>query len=128
MSHYEIPPIGYQVMQSLIAMLVFMSIWAFLYALRIVGVKPESLTQRIIARFRRKPIDSVIMAFFFFGFTACGATKGPIIRPPIAVHTIPIWRNPVDGFLWPVWRRYRLQMIQQAPIIPKEPEGEEGDE
>lgn len=129
MSHYEIPPIGYQVMQSLIAMLVFMSIWAFLYALRIVGVKPESLTQRIIARFRRKPIDSVIMAFFFFGFTTYGATKGPIIRPPIIVHNIPIYVDPVAAFLRPLWGRYYREQREQAPIVPPAPpEPDEGGE
>lgn len=112
----------------LAALLTVISVWAFLYALNVVGVHPESLTRRVIAFYRRKPIEAAFLTLLLLALIGHAGTKGPIIRPPIAVHTIPIWRNPVDGFLWPVWRRYRLQMIQQAPIIPKEPEGEEGDE
>ena len=68
-------------------MLVVAIVWVGLYALRIIGVKPASLTQRLMRRFRNNPIGSAILAFFFLAAVAIGGSKGPV-QPPPAITSI----------------------------------------
>lgn len=69
---------------------------------------------------RKDPIGAAIMMLFAAGMVAYGGGKGPIIRPPIIIHRIIIWQDPMR-ILRPIWSRYHRQQIEQPPLNPGEP-------
>jgi len=122
---------GNQVIPQLAAALCWLSLWALLYALRLVGRSERSLTRRLLQYAQRHPWRTIASLLVLLQVAAVGGGKGPP-EPPITGAVTSIWhrvelvlRRPDTGELVPIPGSYKeIRTITEI----RDPEEEEGGE
>lgn len=103
---------------ALLAVAILAGCWIALR--RVVADGLRRACSRYRGMLRTDPIGAAIIMLFAAGMVVYGGGKDPIIRPPIIIHRILIWQDPMR-ILRPIWSRYHLQQIEQPPLTPGEP-------